>query len=363
MQMALGLARRGLGNVWPNPAVGCVLVKDGQVIARGWTQPGGRPHAEMEALARAGDAAKGATAYVTLEPCAHEGKTPSCARSLANSGIARVVVAVKDPDDRTNGAGIAILKEAGIEVAVGVCEVEARALNAGFFKRIEQRMPYVALKYATTLDGRIALRSGDSQWITGAPARGVVHRLRAQYDAILVGSSTVYADDPMLTCRLPGLEGYSPVRVVLDSRLIIDENSRLVASAKDIPLWVITLERAVRTQGKKSDALLAKGVKIFTTHDTAGHVDLSTALATLAQEGITRVFIEGGAQVATAVVKERLMDRVYWFRAATMMGEDGLPAVAHMGLERMEALPHFSRTAIRPVGDDILEVYEAAAGN
>jgi diaminohydroxyphosphoribosylaminopyrimidine deaminase/5-amino-6-(5-phosphoribosylamino)uracil reductase len=199
MRAALALARRGLGNAWPNPAVGCVLVKEGRVIGRGWTQPGGRPHAETEALRRAGDAARGATAYVTLEPCSHHGRTPPCCEALAEAGITRVVMAMRDPDPRVNGRGLAMLRGAGIAVEEGLLEAEARALNAGFFRRIQAGMPVVTLKLASTLDGRIATASGESRWITGAAARREVHALRARHDAILVGSGTVLADDPDLT--------------------------------------------------------------------------------------------------------------------------------------------------------------------
>ena len=214
MRAALALARRGLGNAWPNPAVGCVLVKEGRVIGRGWTQPGGRPHAETEALRRAGDAARGATAYVTLEPCSHHGRTPPCCEALAEAGIARVVMAMRDPDPRVNGRGLAMLRGAGIAVEEGLLEAEARALNAGFFRRIQAGMPVVTLKLASTLDGRIATASGESRWITGAAARREVHALRARHDAILVGSGTVLADDPDLTCRIPGMERVPMLRVV-----------------------------------------------------------------------------------------------------------------------------------------------------
>src|SRR5579862_7078692 len=213
MRGALSLARRGLGNTWPNPAVGCVLVREGRVVGRGWTQPGGRPHAETEALARAGRAARGATAYVTLEPCCHHGRTPPCADALIAAGLSRVVAAIEDPDPRVAGGGLARLRAAGLDVESGLCAAEAAEINAGFLSRLRLGRPLVTLKLATSLDGRIATASGESRWITGGPARERAHLLRATHDAILVGTDTVIADNPELTCRLPGLAGHSPVRV------------------------------------------------------------------------------------------------------------------------------------------------------
>src|SRR5215475_2950035 len=242
MAAALDLARRGLGRVWPNPAVGCVLVRQGRVVGRGWTQPGGRPHAETEALHRAGAAAKGATAYVTLEPCSHHGRTPPCADALIAAGIARAVVAMEDPDPRVSGAGLARLREAGIKVDLGLGESEAGEINAGFFLRIRERRPLITLKLAMTLDGRIATRSGESRWITGEAARARAHLLRAQHDAVMVGSGTVLADDPLLNVRLPGLGRQSPLRIVLDGRMRLSLTSALVAGARETPTWLVTLE-------------------------------------------------------------------------------------------------------------------------
>lgn len=232
MGAALALARRGLGRVWPNPAVGCVIVKDGHVVGRGFTQSGGRPHAEPVALAMAGDAAQGADVYVSLEPCSHFGKTPPCADTLITAGVARVIAAAVDPDPRVSGRGLARLRDAGVDVVEGVRRDEAEALNAGFFSRVRTGRPLVTLKCATTLDGRIALSNGESKWITGPEARRRGHLLRCDHDAILIGSGTALADDPALTCRLPGLEGCSPVRVVMDGSLRLPVTSALVRSAR-----------------------------------------------------------------------------------------------------------------------------------
>src|SRR5437773_406942 len=246
----LALARRGLGRVWPNPAVGCVIARDGRILGRGWTQPGGRPHAETEALARAGAAAHGATAYVSLEPCCHVGRTPPCADALIAAGLSRVVVALEDPDPRVAGGGLARVRAAGIAVEAGLCAAEAAEINAGFFQRVRLGRPLVTLKLATSLDGRIATASGESRWITGPAARERAHLLRAAHDAILVGTDTVIADDPQLTCRLPGLADHSPVRVVIDRQLRIPLDGQVFADARRIPSWAVTLASADQARRK-----------------------------------------------------------------------------------------------------------------
>src|SRR5712691_3294525 len=255
MRAALALARRGLGTVWPNPAVGCVIARDGRVVGRGWTQPGGRPHAETEALRRAGEAARGATAYVTLEPCCHWGRTPPCADALIAAVLRRVVVALEDPDPRVAGGGLARLRAAGLAVETGLGAAEAAEINAGFLNRLRLGRPLVTLKLATSLDGRIATASGESRWITGAPARERAHLLRATHDAILVGTDTVLADDPQLTCRLPGLAEHSPVRVVIDRQLRVPLGAQVFAEARAVPTWVLTLPSADQARRKAlSDA-------------------------------------------------------------------------------------------------------------
>nr|WP_244442516.1 bifunctional diaminohydroxyphosphoribosylaminopyrimidine deaminase/5-amino-6-(5-phosphoribosylamino)uracil reductase RibD [Azospirillum lipoferum] len=358
MQAALSLAARGLGRTWPNPAVGCVLVRDGAVIGRGWTQPGGRPHAEAEALARVRDlpgGAEGATAYVTLEPCNHYGKTPPCALALVESKVARVVVACQDPDPRVAGGGLARLRDAGIEVVTGVCEAEALALNEGFFNRITLGRPLVTLKVASTLDGRIATRTGESQWITGPTARAWGHRLRASHDAILVGIGTALADDPELTCRLPGLGDRSPVRVVVDSSLRLPPTAKLATGAKRIPTWVVT---GPTPDSARLEALTALGVEVLPVAAGGdGRVDPAAALSTLAARGITRVLVEGGAAMAGALLRAGLVDRLEWFRAASLIGGDGLPAVAGFGVEALSAMPRLERTAVRSAGADLAESY------
>lgn len=356
MRAALALARRGLGNAWPNPAVGCVLVKDGRVIGRGWTQPGGRPHAETEALRRAGDAARGATAYVTLEPCSHHGRTPPCCEALAGAGIARVVMAMRDPDPRVNGRGLAMLRGAGIVVEEGLLEAEARALNAGFFRRIQAGMPVVTLKLASTLDGRIATASGESRWITGAAARREVHALRARHDAILVGSGTVLADDPDLTCRIPGMERVPMLRVVADARLRTPPTARLVQGAKAAPVLIIT---APGHPPAAQAPFIAAGADIVTVPaHAAGGLDLPSLLRALGRRGVTRVLAEGGAGLAAALLRQGLVDRLVWFHAPAVMGGDGHPALEGLRLAALSAMPRFRRTAQRALGDDMLSEFE-----
>ena len=356
MRAALALARRGLGNAWPNPAVGCVLVKEGRVIGRGWTQPGGRPHAETEALRRAGDAARGATAYVTLEPCSHHGRTPPCCEALAEAGIARVVMAMRDPDPRVNGRGLAMLRGAGIAVEEGLLEAEARALNAGFFRRIQAGMPVVTLKLASTLDGRIATASGESRWITGEAARCEVHALRARHDAILVGSGTVLADDPDLTCRIPGMERVPMLRVVADARLRTPPSARLVQSAGAAPVLVMT---APGHPPVAQAPFIAAGADIITAPAHAGGgLDLPYLLRALGRRGVTRVLAEGGAGLAAALLRQGLVDRLVWFHAPAVMGGDGHPATEVLRLAALSAMPRFRRTALRAIGDDMLSEFE-----
>jgi diaminohydroxyphosphoribosylaminopyrimidine deaminase/5-amino-6-(5-phosphoribosylamino)uracil reductase len=351
MRAALSLAARGLGRVWPNPSVGCVITNgDGQVVGRGFTQPGGRPHAETEALRQAGAAARGGTAYVTLEPCAHHGKTPPCAEALIAAGIKRCVIAQLDPDPRVAGRGIAMLRDAGQRVDLGVLEAEAADVTAGFLKRIRTGAPLVTLKLATTLDGRIATGTGHSQWITGPEARQRGHLLRANHDAILVGSGTALADDPSLTCRLPGLADRSPVRIVLDRRLRLSLESDLVRTARDVPLWLIT------NAGHPDDRLKPyrdAGIDVMDLADSSP----AGMLAALGERGLTRVLIEGGAQIAAAFLKARQVDRLVWMRASGILGGDALAAIADLGLDQLSAMPQFERSSAQPVGGDYLETY------
>ncbi|HTR16494.1 MAG TPA: bifunctional diaminohydroxyphosphoribosylaminopyrimidine deaminase/5-amino-6-(5-phosphoribosylamino)uracil reductase RibD [Acetobacteraceae bacterium] len=351
MLAALALARRGLGATWPNPSVGCVLVRDGRVIGRGVTAPGGRPHAEVVALRQAGVAARGATAYVSLEPCSHWGRTPPCADALVEAGVARVVVAAGDPDPRVNGGGLARLREAGIAVVSGLLAAEAEAVNAGFLMRVRQGRPLVTLKLATTLDGRLATGAGESQWITGAPARRATHALRGQSDAVMAGIGTVLADNPELTCRIPGYKPVPMVRVVADSHLRIPLTGRLVATAGAHPTWV--LHRAGADPARRQ-ALESAGVRCIAIGTDEAGLDMEEAMRALGAAGITRLLVEGGARLAAALLRADLVDRIAWFHAPSVMGGDGMPAAEAFGVRHLGEMPRFVRESVRPVGDDVL---------
>ena len=358
MRAALALARRGLGSVWPNPSVGCVLVRDGRVVGRGGTAPGGRPHAEVVALAAAGDLARGSTAYVTLEPCSHHGQTAPCADALIAAGVARVVVALGDPDRRVDGAGIAALRAAGLEVAVGVHSIEARSLQAGFLSRVGIGRPLVTLKLASTLDGRIATRTGESQWITGLEARRAGHALRGQHDAVLAGVGTVQADDPDLTCRIPGYRRNADLRIVVDSRLRTSLTSRVVATAAAVPTWFLHRPDA---DPDRVVALNEAGVRLFQVDGADHGIDLAAGMQALGAAGLTRVLVEGGAQIAAALLRAGLVDRIAWFHAPSVMGGDGWPAAQAFGTASLDGMPRFVRMDSRPMGDDMLTELERAA--
>lgn len=329
MRHALALASRGLGNVAPNPSVGCVIVADGHIVGRGRTQPGGRPHAETEALRQAGEAAKGATAYVSLEPCAHIGETPSCANALIAAGIGRVVVAVEDPDPRTAGQGTVRLREAGIEVTTGVCEAEAKWANRGFMSTIQRKRPWVTLKLATSADGMIAWKYGTPQWITNDLSRKRGHLMRARYDALVTGSGTVLADDPSFTCRIPGLEGETPLRVVLDRRGQIELSGNLAATEVEGPIQI-----------RRDDESLEAMLNSLTEED-----------------GVTRVMVECGAALATAFLAAGLVDEVAWFRASSVLGDDGVPGLVGITIEDALKEGGFQPWQSLQLGEDVLETF------
>ena len=360
MRHALVLARRSLGRVAPNPAVGCVIVKDGRIVGRGWTGQGGRPHAETEALARAGAVAQGAAAYVTLEPCAHQGQTPPCAEALVAAGISQCFVALEDPDPRVDGRGLEILRQAGIVVEIGLCRDLAADLNAGFVLKTTEQRPMVTLKLATTLDGRIASRSGHSRWITGPEARRQAHYLRATHDAVLVGGETAVIDDPRLDVRLPGLEAASPLRVVLDGRLRLPLTHDLVARAGEQETLLFTSPDSGAERGA---AYRKSGMELVeVARDEAGYLALPAVLRQLAERGVTRLLVEGGGGIAAAFLKARLVDRVAWFRAPKVMGGDGAPAVAAFGIEDVADCPSFARASLRRLGLDLLEEFTSDPG-
>jgi diaminohydroxyphosphoribosylaminopyrimidine deaminase/5-amino-6-(5-phosphoribosylamino)uracil reductase len=360
MQLALALGRRGQGRTWPNPAVGAVVVKDGVIAGRGWTQSGGRPHAEPVALARAGEAARGATLYVTLEPCSHVGKSPPCADAVISAGIKRVVSAIEDPNPEVAGQGHARLRAAGIAVEVGLGAAEAARDHAGHFRRVRDKRPHVILKLAVSADDKIAAAGHKPVAISGEAAKARMHLLRAQCDAILVGIGTVQADDPLLTCRLPGMEARSPVRVVLDRALRISGTSRLVHSARATPLWLMTSGFAEAPAAMRLGAAGAQVTRVATTATAPPMLDLLAVLRALADKGITRLLVEGGARVASSFVAAGFVDEFWLLRGPDAVGDDGVAALDVLPLASVTQSPAFRIRASESLDKDTLTVYERA---
>ena len=358
MELALTLGRRGQGRTWPNPAVGAVVVKEGVVVGRGWTQPGGRPHAEPEALRRAGEAARGATLYVTLEPCSHVGKSPPCADAIMAAGIARVVSAIEDPNPEVAGQGHARLRAAGISVEIGLGALEAAHDHAGHFRRVRDKRPHVILKLAVSSDDKIGAAGRKPVAISGEAAKARVHLLRAQCDAILVGIGTVLADDPLLTCRLPGMEPQSPVRVVLDRSLRIPGTSKLVHSARETPLWVMTSNLSEAPAAMKLGAAGAHVIRVATTTTPPPGLDLAAVLHALSEKGITRLLVEGGARVASSFVAAGMVDEVWLLRGPDAVGTDGIAALDALPLTAITQSPAFKRSASETLQEDTLTIYE-----
>lgn len=354
MAHALALGRRGMGKVWPNPAVGCVIVRDGRVVGRGWTQAGGRPHAETQALAMAGAAARGATAYVTLEPCAHHGATPPCAEALVKAGVARVVAAVQDSDPRVSGKGYDILRAAGIAVTTGVMADAAARDHAGFFLRLGQGRPWVTLKLALSLDGRIATATGESQWITGPEARRAVHALRARHDAVMVGAGTARADDPALTVRGFG-DVTQPVRVVVSRLIDLPLSGQLARTARDVPVWIC---HGPEARVEILEAWQGLGARLLPCSVVAGRVYPQDVFGALADAGLTRVFCEGGGQLAAALLAADLVDELHVFSAGLALGAEGYPALGALGVEVLAEAPRLSLVQSTQVGTDLHHVWK-----
>lgn len=358
MAHALRLGRRGQGLCWPNPAVGCIIVKGDRVLGRGWTRPGGRPHAETEALAMAGEAARGATAYVTLEPCAHHGQTPPCAEALIAAGIVRVVAPLEDSDPRVSGRGFDILRAAGVEVTTGVLVEEAARDHAGFFLRQSEGRPVLTLKLAASLDGRIATASGESQWITGPEARRAVHGLRARHDAVMVGAGTVRADDPSLTVRDLGL-AHQPVRVVVSRRLDLPLTGHLARTAAEVPVWLC---HGPDADPAPIDAWQGLGARLLPCAIVRGQVDVTSVLKALGAAGLTRVFCEGGGQLAGSLLAAGLVDELISFTAGLALGAEGQPSIGALGLERLAEAPRMDLAEVRRIGSDVAQVWRRRAG-
>jgi len=355
MALALTLGRRGLGRTWPNPAVGAVIVKDGVIVGRGWTQPGGRPHAEIEAIRRAGTAARGATLYVTLEPCSHHGKSPPCADAVIAAGLSRVVSALEDPNPEVAGMGHARLRAAGISVDVGIGAQEARRDHAGHIRRMREGRPQVMLKLAVSADGKAGAAGRRPLAITGEAVRERVHLLRAQSDAVMVGIGTVLADDPLLTCRLPGMAACSPLRVVLDSALRLPLASRLAHGARETPVWVVAGPAA---SPEAAEALRARGVEILGAKASGGRLDLADVLTLLAARGITRLMVEGGPTLAAAFVAADLVDEANLFQSSKLVGAAGIDALEGLPLAALTQSARLDCIAREPIGVDMLAVFE-----
>ena len=365
MRAALELARRGLGTTAPNPTVGCVIARGSRVLGRGWTQPGGRPHAEQQALAEArarygADSLEGATAWVSLEPCAHQGRTPPCADALAAAGIARVVSTIEDPDPRVSGRGFAALRAAGVAVETGVLAEEARELNLGFLSRLERGRPAVTLKLAASLDGRIATETGESRWITGPEARARVHLMRAEHDAVLAGGGSARVDDPSLDVRLPGLGDRRPARIVADGGLSLSLMSRLARTAGDAPLWLLHGAEADRDRRSALTGLGAVCIEV--PRIPSGELDMAAALEALASRGLTRVLCEGGGRLAASLLRAGLVDELVWFSAGLALGGEGAPAVSGLGVGRLPDAPRFDLVSIERLGADLLSLWRPALG-
>jgi diaminohydroxyphosphoribosylaminopyrimidine deaminase/5-amino-6-(5-phosphoribosylamino)uracil reductase len=362
MASALRLGRRNLGQTGTNPAVGCIVVRgDGEtpvVVGRGWTAVGGRPHAERQALAEAGEGAKGATAYVTLEPCAHKRRGGSCSAALIEAGVARVVTAMADPDPRTNGKGHAALEAAGIAVTTGVLADQAAVAHSGHISLITKGRPHVTLKLAISADGMIGRREGERMMVTGKATFDAVQRMRTEFDALMVGIGTVLVDDPRLTVRLPGLEARSPARVILDAEARIPPTSRLIHHVDETPLIVFT---ALDAPTIRVEALVQEGVKVIPVPAAAGKLDLTAVLSQLAAAGHQRVLAEGGAEVASSLVQADLLDEVVLFRAPVVVGLDGVRALGGMALSAIERSPRYRLIETALVGEDVMRRYIRAA--
>ncbi len=358
MALALSLGRRGQGQVWPNPAVGCVIVRDGQIVGRGWTQPGGRPHAETQALAQAMSRARGADVFVTLEPCAHHGQTPPCAQALIDARVARVYVAAMDPDPRVSGAGVDMLRAAGITVQTGLLEAQALYDNAGFLRRVARDTPFLTLKLASSFDGRIATGTGESKWITGPAARRVVHAMRARHDAVMVGGGTARKDDPSLTVRDLGI-ARQPTRVVVSRRLDVPLLGKLARSAAEVPV--------ILCHGHDADATLVRtwqdlGATLLACAQRGGQLDPADVLRQLGGHGLTRVFCEGGSALAASLLEADLVDELVGFTAGLAIGAEGLPSIGALGLGALAEAPRYALAETRPLGGDVLHVWRRGNG-
>lgn len=349
LRMALRLGLRGAGRTSPNPLVGAVLVREGRVLAKGYHRQAGADHAEIVALKRAGKRARGATLYINLEPCDHQGRTPPCTLALIGSGVRRVVAGMVDPNPLVSGKGIRRLRRAGVRVDVGLLEAECRRLNEAFIKYITRRTPFVVLKLAASLDGKIATSTGDSRWITGSAARRYVHRLRDQVDAIVVGIGTVLADDPELTCRIRG--GRNPLRIVLDRHLRIPLTARLLHGADPEKTIVVTGSRAPE---KKVEAIQGYGATVWRLPLRAGRIPFGPLLKKLGKMGLLSVMIEGGGTTASRALQENVVDKVLFFYAPKILGGEGRDMIGALGIKQVGRCRRIRDVEVKRFGPDLL---------
>jgi len=355
MKLALDLAAKGIGFTSPNPMVGAVLVKDGKIVGTGYHHGAGKAHAEVNAIDDAGPLAKGAVLYVTLEPCNHAGRTPPCTQKILAAGVREVVAAMRDPNPDVAGGGIDYLQQRGIPVRWGVCEAEARKLNESFIKYVTTRRPFVTVKCAATLDGRIATRTGDSKWVTGTESRAFVHRLRHAVDAILVGIHTIQRDDPSLTTRIEGESGKDPIRVILDTRLSIAEDANVLRLKSDSATLLISAAPVSDAQKKKKVRLEKKGVRIMEASLKQDRIDLDKLMNRLGAEGITSLLIEGGAEVIASALAAGIADKIFFFYAPKILGgDDGVPICRGPGPELMDRCVRVREMDVRRFGSDVL---------
>jgi diaminohydroxyphosphoribosylaminopyrimidine deaminase/5-amino-6-(5-phosphoribosylamino)uracil reductase len=356
MRLALALARKGEGYTSPNPMVGAVLVKNGEVVGRGYHRMAGGPHAEVNALADAGSRAQDATLYVTLEPCNHSGRTPPCTQSILAAGIRRVVVAMRDPNPGVAGGGLSFLKSQGLDVSIGLCETEAQQLNEHFSKYVQTGRPFVIIKCAATLDGRIATRSGDSKWVTGADARQQVHRLRHAVDAIMVGIDTIRKDDPSLTTRLKGGGGKDPLRIILDTYLSISPAARVLHLESEVDTVLVagnTDDDGVLAP--KRQKLEAQGARVVGAPSRNGLIDLDALMTQLGQMGVASLLIEGGGRVLASALAAGIVDKIIFFYAPKILGgDDGVPICRGQGPALMKDCTAVKRLSIERLGEDIM---------
>lgn len=355
MRAAVRLAARGRGRTAPNPMVGAILVRDGRRVAAGHHARLGASHAEALALERAGEAARGATLYVTLEPCTHQGRTPPCIEPVLAAGLGRVVVGMEDPDPRTRGRGLARMRRAGLEVTLGVEEAACRTLNRGYLSRVERGRPFTQLKLAASLDGRIATVDGESRWITGERARAFVHRLRREVDAIAIGSRTALADDPELTARRASRVVHRPVRVVVDSKLRTRPEARLIDVEHGGAAWLLGARGAAPQRKLR---LERAGARVVEVASRGGHIDLPAAWRKLGTLGINEILVEGGGGLAAALLRAGLVDRLYLILAPVLIGGDGRPVLSSLGVKRLRQVLAPERFRVRRLGADLLLIGE-----